>query len=41
VRAVQQAAAALVRDRFLLVEDYDRMVETALQKGIALWKTSR
>jgi hypothetical protein len=41
VRAVQQAAAALVRDRFLLVDDYDRLVQTALEKGTALWKTSR
>jgi hypothetical protein len=41
VRAVQEAAGALVRQRFLLVEDYDRMVETALQKGTDLWKIPR
>ena len=40
VRAVKEAAGALVRQRFLLVEDYDRMVETALQKGTDLWKPS-
>jgi hypothetical protein len=40
-RAVREAAAALVRERFLLVEDYDRMVEAALAKGTGLWKTSR
>jgi hypothetical protein len=40
VRAVQEAAGALVRQRFLLIEDYDRMVETALQKGTDLWKTA-
>jgi hypothetical protein len=38
VRAVQTAAGTLVRERLLLVEDYDRMVETALQKGTDLWK---
>ena len=38
---VKQAAASLVRERFLLVEDYDRMVETALEKGTELWKNSR
>jgi hypothetical protein len=41
VRAVKEAAGALVRERFLLVEDHDRMVETALQKGTDLWKTTR
>jgi hypothetical protein len=41
VRAVQEAAASLVRDRLLLVEDYDRMVETALEKGTGLWKASQ
>jgi hypothetical protein len=41
VRAVKEAASALVRQRFLLIEDYDRMVEAALQKGTDLWKTSR
>jgi hypothetical protein len=40
VRAVKEAAAALVRQRFLLIEDYDRMVETALEKGTGLWKTT-
>ena len=39
VRAVKDAAGALVRQRFLLVEDYDRMVETASEKGTDLWKT--
>jgi hypothetical protein len=41
VRAVKEAGSALVRQRFLLIEDYDRMVETALQKGTDLWKTPR
>src|SRR5262249_43228567 len=41
VRAVKDAAASLLRERFLLVEDHDRMVETALQKGTQLWKTAR
>jgi hypothetical protein len=41
VRAVKEAGGALVRQRFLLIEDYDRMVETALQKGTDLWKTPR
>jgi Alpha/beta hydrolase domain len=41
VRAVKEAAASLVRERFLLAEDYDRMVEAALEKGTGLWKTSR
>jgi len=41
VQAVKQAAASLVRERFLLVEDYDRMVEAALEKGTELWKNSR
>jgi hypothetical protein len=27
--------------RDVLIEDYDRMVETALQKGTDLWKTPR
>ena len=40
VRAVKEAAGALVRQRFLLVEDHDRMVETALQTGTDLWKTN-
>jgi hypothetical protein len=40
VRAVGEAAASLVRQRFLLIEDHDRMVETALEKGTKLWKTS-
>jgi hypothetical protein len=39
--AVEEAASALVRQRFLLIEDYDRMVGTALQKGTDLWKTPR
>jgi hypothetical protein len=39
VRAVEEAASALVRQRFLVIEDYDRMVGTALQKGTDLWKT--
>jgi hypothetical protein len=38
VRAVKEAAAALVRARLLLIEDHDRMVEAALQKGTNLWK---
>jgi hypothetical protein len=41
VRAVKEAAGALVRQRLLLVEDSDRMVETAMQKGTDLWKTAR
>lgn len=41
VRAVRNAAAALVQQRFLLTEDYDRMVEAALKKGTDLWKTAR
>jgi hypothetical protein len=41
VRAVKEAAGALVRQRLLLIEDDDRMVETALQKGTDLWKRSR
>jgi hypothetical protein len=41
VRAVKDAAASLVRERLLLVEDHDRMVETALQKGTELWKAPR
>jgi hypothetical protein len=40
VRAVKEAAAKLVRERFLLIEDHDRLVETALQKGTDLWRTS-
>jgi hypothetical protein len=38
VRAVKEAAAELVRARILLIEDHDRMVEAALQKGTGLWK---
>jgi hypothetical protein len=38
---VKEAAGTLVRQRFLLIEDYDRMVEVALQKGTDLWKTPR
>jgi hypothetical protein len=41
VRAVKEAGGALVRQRFLLIEDYDRVVETALEKGTDLWKTQR
>ena len=41
VRVVKEAAGTLVRQRFLLIEDYDRMVEVALQKGTDLWKTPR
>src|SRR5215467_9185423 len=41
VRAVKEAAGALVRQRFLLVEDFDRTVELALQKGTDLWKIPR
>ena len=41
VRAVRDAAAALVKQRFLLSEDYDRIVEVALQKGTDLWKKVR
>jgi hypothetical protein len=40
VRAVKEAAAELVRARFLLIEDHDRIVEAALRKGTSLWKTS-
>jgi len=38
VDAVRAAAALLVRERFLLVEDYDRIVQAALAKGTDLWK---
>jgi hypothetical protein len=38
VRAVRDAAADLVKQRFLQAEDYDRIVELALQKGTDLWK---
>jgi hypothetical protein len=38
VDAVRTAAASLVRERFLLVEDYDRIMQTALAKGTDLWK---
>jgi hypothetical protein len=38
VRAVRDAAAALVRQRLLLSEDYDRMIEMALKKGTDLLK---
>ena len=38
VRDVRDAAATLVKQRFLLPEDYDRIVEAALQKGTGLWK---
>jgi hypothetical protein len=38
VEAVKAAAASLVRERFLLVEDYDRIVQAALAKGTELWK---
>lgn len=41
VRAVRDAAAGLVRERLLLPEDYDRMVEVALNKGTNLWKKER
>jgi hypothetical protein len=41
VRAVKEAGTPLVRERFLLIEDYDRMVEAALEKGTNLWKTPR
>jgi hypothetical protein len=41
VRAVREAAAALVKERLLLAEDYDRMVEAALTKGTDLWKKER
>jgi hypothetical protein len=41
VRAVRAAAAGLVRERLLLVEDYERMVNTALEKGTDLWKPAR
>jgi hypothetical protein len=40
VDAVRAAAASLVRERFLLVEDYDRIVQAALAKGTDLWKLS-
>ena len=35
---MRDAAAALVRQRLLLSEDYDRMIEMALKKGTDLWK---
>ena len=35
---MRSAAAALVRQRFLLPEDYDRMVQLAIDKGTDLWK---
>jgi hypothetical protein len=38
VRAVRDAAADLVHRRFLLPEDYDRMVALAMEKGTDLWK---
>ena len=38
VNAVSDAAASLVRQRFLLIEDYDRMVQAAIDKGTELWK---
>src|SRR5262249_15132733 len=38
VRAVKEAASALMRQRFLLIEDYDRTVELASQKGTDGWK---
>jgi hypothetical protein len=38
VRAVRDAAAALVKQRLLLSEDYDRMTERALSQGTDLWK---
>jgi Alpha/beta hydrolase domain len=38
VEAVKAAAASLVRERFLLVEDYDRIVQAAVAKGTDLWK---
>jgi len=41
VRSVREAAGSLVRERFLLVEDYDRIVEAALQKGTNQWKAAR
>jgi hypothetical protein len=41
VRAVKEVGGARVRERFLLIEDYDRMVEAALEKGTDLWKTPR
>ena len=41
MRAVKEAAASLVRARLLLIEDHDRMVETALQKGTGLWKPAK
>ena len=41
VRKVQEAAATLVRQRFLLPEDYDRIVQAAVAKGTDQWKSSR
>lgn len=38
VKAVKDAAASLVRQRFLLIEDDNRMVQAALDKGTDLWK---
>ena len=40
VKAVREAAASLVRQRFLLVEDYNRIVQAAIDKGTDLWKPS-
>jgi alpha/beta hydrolase family protein len=41
VRAVRDAAAALVKQRLLLSEDYDRMTERALSEGTDLWKNKQ
>jgi Alpha/beta hydrolase domain len=41
IRAVRDAAAAFVKQRYLLSEDYDRIVELALEKGTDLWKKGR
>jgi hypothetical protein len=41
VRAVRDAAAALVVQRLLLSEDYDRMIERALSQGTDLWKKKK
>ena len=38
VSVVKNAAASLVHERFLLVEDYDRIVQAAIDKGTDLWK---
>jgi hypothetical protein len=38
LKAVRVAAASLVRQHFLLIEDYNRIIQTAIDKGTDLWK---